>query len=161
MYTFFIPLMSVSVTSKIFAFDIQHTSLLRKIKMKTITVSLVSVIFMTLIEPSHGLAQCSRKSKFYIFKFWIQGSSQCVQDKIHDLIWFDFLFFSFFTDRICGDICTQYCTCGSSRLPKDKFCCSNTSCSKNENEDGEVNCPTKGTLNPVYRDINTLQITEL
>ena len=84
---------------------------------------------------------------------------QCVQEK--SMIRFDFLFFSFFTDRICGDICTQFCTCGSSRLPKDKFCCSNTSCRKNENEDGEVNCPTKGTLNPVYRDINTLQITEL
>ena len=53
-------------------------------------------------------------------------------------------FFSFFTDRICGDKCSDYywdCTCGGSQLPKDKFCCipSNASCSGIE--DGDVNCP--------------------
>ena len=62
----------------------------------------------------------------------------CVQDKIHDLF-----IFSFFTDYICGDKCTDYddCTCGGSQLPDDKFCCipSNASCT--EIEDGEVNCP--------------------
>ena len=68
----------------------------------------------------------------------------CVQDNIHDLF-----FFSFFTDRICGDKCSGYtysyekskCTCGGSRLPNNKFCCipSNASCTGIE--DGEVNCP--------------------
>ena len=61
-------------------------------------------------------------------------------------------FFSFFTDRICGDKCSGYiysgyssekskCTCGGSQLPKDKFCCipSNDSCSGTKY--GEVNCP--------------------
>ena len=62
----------------------------------------------------------------------------CVQDKIHDLF-----FYSFLTDKICGNICTSRskCTCGGSQLPDDKFCCipSNASCSGIE--DGEVNCP--------------------
>ena len=52
-------------------------------------------------------------------------------------------FFSFFTDYICGDICTyrSRCICGGSQLPDDKFCCipSNASCSGSEY--GEVNCP--------------------
>ena len=54
-----------------------------------------------------------------------------------------FFFFSFFTDRICGNKCTNNwdCTCGGSQLPDDKFCCipSNASCTGIE--DGEVNCP--------------------